>query len=293
MTTTDVVSEMLGWGYFLAWSASFWPQVVLNYRNKSARGLSLEFQTLNLLGFSCYTIYNLGLYVVPRVKDDDVRRNHGQASNLVKPNDLAFSLHALIMTTVTLLQIYKYDEGRRLALWCKTVLGCVLVVLNFVLIETLVKNEHWDPEHGLWAGGNLYTWLGWLTLVSTVKLGVTCVKCEVEQCCSNNTQLTTTTTDIPQVYLNYQRKSTEGWSMTNVFLDLTGGFLSLAQLVWDASASGGDWSRVSDNPVKFGLGFVSIGFDAVFCVQHFVWYRHRAVVPTTDDESQAFVVEGL
>lgn len=30
-----IALQILGWGYFLAWSASFWPQVVLNYRRKS------------------------------------------------------------------------------------------------------------------------------------------------------------------------------------------------------------------------------------------------------------------
>jgi hypothetical protein len=32
---------------------------------------------------------------------------------------------------------------------------------------------------------------------------------------------------IPQAYINYQRKSTEGWSIENILLDLTGGVLSL------------------------------------------------------------------
>jgi cystinosin len=31
---------------------------------------------------------------------------------------------------------------------------------------------------------------------------------------------------VPQVYLNYSRKSTVGWSLANVLLDLTGGILS-------------------------------------------------------------------
>ncbi len=31
----------------------------------------------------------------------------------------------------------------------------------------------------------------------------------------------------PQVYLNYKRKSTVGWSLANVMLDFTGGSLSL------------------------------------------------------------------
>jgi len=34
---------------------------------------------------------------------------------------------------------------------------------------------------------------------------------------------------LPQVYLNYKRKSTVGWSLANVLLDLTGGTLSFVQ----------------------------------------------------------------
>jgi hypothetical protein len=37
--------------YFCAWSISFYPQAILNYRRKSVVGLSLDFQLLNLLGF--------------------------------------------------------------------------------------------------------------------------------------------------------------------------------------------------------------------------------------------------
>ena len=33
----------------------------------------------------------------------------------------------------------------------------------------------------------------------------------------------------PQVYLNYKRKSTVGWSLENVMLDFAGGSLSLIQ----------------------------------------------------------------
>ena len=35
---------------------------------------------------------------------------------------------------------------------------------------------------------------------------------------------------LPQLYWNYQRKSTKGWSIANIILDLTGGLLSFAQM---------------------------------------------------------------
>jgi hypothetical protein len=35
---------------------------------------------------------------------------------------------------------------------------------------------------------------------------------------------------LPQLYWNYQRKSTKGWSIANIILDLTGGLLSFSQM---------------------------------------------------------------
>lgn len=76
-----------------------------------------------------------------------------------------------------------------------------------------------------------------------------------------------------QVIHNQARKSTVGWSITNVLLDFTGGTLSLAQLLMQCSVLN-DWSQIVGNPVKFGLGFVSLSFDLVFMVQHWILYPH-------------------
>jgi cystinosin len=35
---------------------------------------------------------------------------------------------------------------------------------------------------------------------------------------------------LPQFYWNYQRKSTKGWSIANIILDLTGGTFSFLQM---------------------------------------------------------------
>ncbi|MEW5313942.1 MAG: hypothetical protein WDW38_005472 [Sanguina aurantia] len=77
---------------------------------------------------------------------------------------------------------------------------------------------------------------------------------------------------VPQVILNHTRRSTVGWSIHNVLLDISGGLLSLLQLVMDCTAKG-DWHAVTGNPVKFGLGFISLFFDAIFSVQHYVLFR--------------------
>jgi cystinosin len=70
---------------------------------------------------------------------------------------------------------------------------------------------------------------------------------------------------ISKVYLNYKRKSTVGWSITNIMLDFTGGTFSILQDVIQAVGhhkspfSGGGF-----NIVKWMLGIMSIIFDIIF-----------------------------
>jgi len=58
---------------------------------------------------------------------------------------------------------------------------------------------------------------------------------------------------MPQVYLNYKRQSTVGWSLANVILDLTGGSFSLLQQTVDSVALG--------KPFLSGDGFNVIKFE--------------------------------
>ena len=79
----------------------------------------------------------------------------------------------------------------------------------------------------------------------------------------------------PQVYLNYKNKSTVGWSIGNVMLDFTGGVFSLLQLIIEAVGNGkpiiGDGAF---NLVKFTLSILSIGYNIIFFIQHWVLYPH-------------------
>ena len=86
----------------------------------------------------------------------------------------------------------------------------------------------------------------------------------------------------PQAYLNYANKSTRGWSIEKCALDFTGSILSLIQLFIDASLTPGGLSSAIGNPLKFWLGFVSIGFDIVFGVQHWILYPAKG----SDDGAQ-------
>lgn len=85
----------------------------------------------------------------------------------------------------------------------------------------------------------------------------------------------------PQAYYNYQRKATTGWSIHNILLDSTGGLFSLAQMFF-LSYNYNDWISIFGNFTKFGLGVISISFDIVFVVQHYILYKQTGVDGTSE-----------
>ena len=81
---------------------------------------------------------------------------------------------------------------------------------------------------------------------------------------------------MPQVYLNWKRKSTEGWSLENVLLDFTGGSLSFLQIFLDWLNNGSTGAFTNGlNVAKFLLGVISMVFDAIFMFQHYVLYNPK------------------
>jgi cystinosin len=80
---------------------------------------------------------------------------------------------------------------------------------------------------------------------------------------------------MPQVFLNYRRKSTVGWSIENIILDFTGGACSFAQQFLDSWADGKSMIDTSGgfNIVKFLLSVFAMFFDIIFLLQHYVFYR--------------------
>jgi cystinosin len=69
-----------------------------------------------------------------------------------------------------------------------------------------------------------------------------------------------------------------------MLLDFAGGITSLAQLIIDSSLQN-NWSGITGNPMKFGLGNITLFFDLIFFYQHFVIYRDS---PGKMDEEDAW-----
>ncbi|PVV02542.1 hypothetical protein BB560_003001, partial [Smittium megazygosporum] len=220
--------------YSAAWAFCGYPQIFLNYKRKSVRGLSVDFMFLSTLGFVCYSLYNVFFCFSPELRTEYQARKNGH-SILVMPNDVFFSVHSLCQSLIVLYQYktYEKDPSQRLSYPAKILIFSTVFVLLLVL--------------------SLKSLFDFLILASYLKLVLTVTKY------------------IPQVYTNYKRKSTDGWSVTNVILDLTGGFFSNAQLVVDA-LSQGSIMHVFDNPAKLVLALISICFDALFLTQHYFLY---------------------
>lgn len=223
-----VVSSIIGYVYFLCWSVSFYPQIISNWKRKSTQGLSADFCGLNVLGFACYASYNLCFYYSPQIHQEYKRRHDGSEVT-VQSNDVAFAVHAFILSTITFCQIGYYSGWR--ALQPHRLIGIIMFCIVSVCIVGC-----------LMVLSGQYDWLDFLYMLSFVKVIISLIKY------------------IPQMILNFQRKSTIGWSIWNIILDFTGGVLSDLQLVGDC-ADFGDWSGITGNLAKFGLGVVSISFD--------------------------------
>lgn len=82
----------------------------------------------------------------------------------------------------------------------------------------------------------------------------------------------------PAVYWNWKRKSTKGWSIFNIILDLVGGGFSLA--------SGSVSLQNGLNVTKLFLAILTVVYDLIFVVQHYVLYRGN-------DEKTERLVEDL
>jgi cystinosin len=88
------ISRLLGWSYFLCWGISFYPQLIHNYRRKSVTGLAVDYFTINVFGFACYTVSCLLFLFSPVVREEYARRHPNAPEPTVRGNDLAFAVGA-------------------------------------------------------------------------------------------------------------------------------------------------------------------------------------------------------
>jgi cystinosin len=76
---------------------------------------------------------------------------------------------------------------------------------------------------------------------------------------------------IPQIYLNYKRKSTVGWSIVGIWLDFCGGVLSVVQMLLYCVIDS-DNTQLTGNIPKLLLSIESLIIDVIFVFQHYIFY---------------------
>jgi len=248
----EVLSELFGWVYTICWSLSFYPQPLLNFRRKSTTGTTIDFPAINVLGFVGYFVSNAAFLYSPRIREEYALRNHGLTPT-VQFNDFAFAAHAIVLSAICLSQfvpsVWGFEKrGGPGSKPSRFIIGVFVSSILGVLGVAFIVVAKNDPDPGTgWA------WIDVIYACSYVKVFITLVKY------------------MPQVLTNYRNRSTQGWSIGQILLDIVGGVLSILQLGIDSYLQG-DWSGVTGNPVKLLLGNISIVFDVIFITQHYCLY---------------------
>ncbi|CAJ0598725.1 unnamed protein product [Cylicocyclus nassatus] len=204
-------------------------------------GLNFDLLALNVLGYLTYFVYNLFMFASEKIQAQ-YHEAHPHSPIPVLLNDVFFAFHGLATCLATVGQCFVYKRGgQRVSLIC-------IVIMVILSLYALVS--------GLAMACGYLNMLQFVTNLSFIKMAVTPLKY------------------IPQAILNYRRKSTTGWSIGNRLLDFAGGGLGLLQMglqCWNVA----DWTAFYGNPVKFGLSLVSLLFDILFMIQHYILYPQK------------------
>ena len=224
-----IISDVFGWIYFFSWVVIFYPQIYGNWKAKSVVGVNFDFLAIVLVDLSLYTIYMIGLFFSSEVQRE-YKIKHDTEVIPVKINDVVFGILTVASSVVVIGQCKLYKSGgQKVSQTCKIILGTIFVFLFIVLIITISSNA--------------LHWIDFLTYSSFVKI-FTCTKY------------------VPQVYMNFKRRSTSGFSVGVVICDINGGLFSIGQMVAD-SYNFDDWSSFSGNPTKFIVGVFTLVFDVI------------------------------
>jgi LCT (Lysosomal Cystine Transporter) family transporter len=221
---------------------------MINISRKSVSGLSTDASIMQLLNFASYAAYCSFFFFDEGIRQE-YRNRHGQSSEImVSSSDVAFSLHAFLLTLVIIFQIAYYGgyKARPINFATRYVALSILLMCATYSFCVLLRIPG-------------FLWIDFLYMLAMVKLVLTIA------------------TYIPQLVLNFQRKSTTGFNIWNIILDFSGGGLSLLQLILDGYDLGDIAGAVQGNWAKCLLSLISLCFDSIFFFQHFFLYKKRSV----------------
>ncbi|KAL4589981.1 hypothetical protein LXL04_002897 [Taraxacum kok-saghyz] len=208
------------------WFPTFYPAMLIE--TCSVIGLNFDFVVLNLTKHSSYLIYNASVFFSSAVQRQYHQKYGFNEMIPVAANNVAFSIHAVVLTAFTLFQIAIYDY----------IAGCH----DSDQVHTPSKLK-FSEEFKRWT------------------------KFEI----------------LSKAVMNFKRKSTVGFSIGNILLDLLGGLANYGQMVVQ-SIDQHSLVNFYGNIGKTLLSLVSIFFDILFILQHYVVYpAHKSVKPQSSD----------
>lgn len=194
------------------------------------------------------------LYFNPFVRDEYALKytpkhlpDHPRHYPLLNANDVAYTVHGLVCVMVIYYQVHFTDYKRTLAQshvskYSKILLSVVIMFCLAIVGSVLLQGK--DSRFKL--------------------LDVAEILGYVKVCMS-------TSKYIPQLIYNHRRRSTKGWAMNSMILDIIGGLSSLAQLFLDGYVNH-DIGSVWGNTAKLSLAVVTMTFDMLFLFQHYVLF---------------------
>jgi cystinosin len=169
---------------------------------------------VNPIGFLTLTIWNWGVYFNPTARRQYQARHNGHLPQ-ISASDLAFSLHALVISSITLGQVIYYawknkqksaddDESRPLLDHPSTAADLAIPTsthkpsVPLRLLLAAMTTAALVSAGLVWTGKAEF--LDWLYFISTLKLIITTVKY------------------VPQALLNYRLESAEGLAIWVILL---------------------------------------------------------------------------
>ncbi|XP_034206561.1 cystinosin homolog isoform X2 [Prunus dulcis] len=209
--------------------------------------LEITYRVLGWMGFACWSVGGYPQVILNfRRKSSAVQKQYWEKYGYgqmipVAVNDVAFSAHAVLLTAFVLFQIAIYERGTQKV--SKIAIGIVVAVWSGAAVCVFVAL----PTH---------SWLWLINIFNSIQVCMTVVKYT------------------PQAFLNFVRKSTDGFSLGSYLLDFSGGVTNYAQMTVLAIDQD-SWVNFYGNMGKVLLSLISIFFDLVFMCQRFLLYPSK------------------
>lgn len=243
-TVTGIpLGEFCAWGYAIAWGASFYPTLYLNYKLGTADSISMDYIVLNIFGYISYSIS-----ICLQMFSADVRSQYQLAFEgklpLLSGADLFYAFHGLALLSILLSQIVLGNSlwgfhNERVKFKIHKMSRAIILLLAISASVTCYLSD------------SSFRMLGLSLNLAYFKIIISLIKY------------------IPQVVHNYHRKSMFGISKLQLSLDLTGSVLCIFEFFLKDGISVAE--AIDANRGKFGITLVTSLFATIFMIQMYIY----------------------